>query len=82
MADLRVGAEIRIITPLTITRIGTADLEVEYSAGAINKKLYIPKNICEAITITQVIAAGYKCDICGKICKAAIGLAGHKRSHK
>lgn len=25
---------------------------------------------------------GFKCDICGKIFKVKIALAGHKRSHK
>jgi len=27
-------------------------------------------------------SGGYTCDICGKECKNAIGLAGHKKSHK
>ncbi|MFH0795773.1 MAG: C2H2-type zinc finger protein [Candidatus Omnitrophota bacterium] len=43
---ITVGDQIQIIVPLTITKIGTADLECEYSAGSINKKLYIPKIIC------------------------------------
>lgn len=24
----------------------------------------------------------YTCDICGKVCSNAVGLSGHKRSHK
>jgi hypothetical protein len=101
MSELTVGQEIQIITPLTITKIGTADLEVEYKCGSINKKLYIPKNICEPVLVTAIytgtptesvttttgnvstdIQPKYKCDICGKVCKAKIALAGHMRSHK
>ena len=139
MGEITKGQQIRITAPLTVTRIGTADLEVEYPAGSINLKLNIPKKICEPIEsiestsgwishpvsleieppgmtttnakpneyqtvnipreITAVagiatndykthidlasqIKPEYKCDICGKICTARIGLAGHKRSHK
>jgi hypothetical protein len=81
MAELSVGQQIKILVPLVISKIGTADIEVEYPAGGINKKLYIPKNIVEGID-NQQRQTEYKCDICGKICTAKIALAGHKRSHK
>lgn len=92
MAELTVGQEIKILVPLTITKIGTCDLEVEYSAGSINKKLYIPKNICEPVLVTEIIAGSfvthpiipqeYKCEVCGKVLSKKIALAGHMRSHK
>jgi hypothetical protein len=96
MADIPAGQQVRITAPLTVSRIGRVDYEVEYPAGALNRKLYIPKEICEAVLVTQVFCAPegiydgdklistpieYKCDICFKVCKSRIGLAGHKRSH-
>ena len=100
MADIPAGQQVRITAPLTVSRIGRVDYEVEYPAGALNRKLYIPKEICEAVLVTEIIAdgeiapddykthidlaakaMGYKCDVCGKVCKKKGALIGHKRSH-
>ena len=96
MPGIKVGDEITITVPLICTKIGTADLEVEYEAGKIRRKLYLPKNICvikkyanteipnfpDASSLkTHQHPEAYICDICGKVCTAKIALLGHKRSH-
>jgi hypothetical protein len=36
----------------------------------------------EPENVVEEVAEGFKCEVCGKVCKNKIGLTGHMRSHK
>ncbi len=42
----------------------------------------VKAEVKEAVTVATEATDGFKCEVCGKVCKNKLGLSGHMRSHK